>query len=236
MGDSMPRHVRPRSRNGWYRTVAVAGIAAVVLVGTAGVASARVGISDATVNDASTVATFTFDGGCNGSATVGMSVQLPPKASLTAASLPDGWELQGTDTSAAATSGAEVSLAGTPIPDGTTGGFALTLAGYDTAIDHLVPVLQRCEQGEVAWVDEDSSAAYPAPLLAATSSTATTAASSGEDGQPTTTASVAVTTDFVAESSDSGFTWVTVITGFIVGAAAAAIAGVIVRRRQARAN
>ena len=233
----MTEHTPTLRRPRWRTPLVVVGLAVTFVVATSAPASAHVGISDATASGDATVVTFAFDHGCDGSATVGMDVQLPPGAVLSAASLPDGWSLAGSDTSAAGTSGTVVSVTGTPIPDGTAGGFAFTLAGYDTAIDHLMPVLQKCEQGELAWVDENSSAAYPAPLLVATSTTPTTAGvtATGADTSPTT-AAVAVTTDFVAESTHSHFPWATVITGFVVGGLSAWVAGVIMRRRRAAAG
>jgi uncharacterized protein YcnI len=233
MTENTPTLRRPR----WRTPLVVVGLVVTFVVATSAPASAHVGISDATASGDATVVAFAFDHGCDGSATVGMDVQLPPGAVLSAASLPDGWSLAGSDASAAGTSGTVVSVTGTPIPDGTAGGFALTITGYDSAIDHLVPILQKCEQGELAWVDEDQSAANPAPLLVATSSTPTTAGVAPTGAQASsTTEAVAVTTDFVAESTHSGFPWVTVITGFIAGGIAAYVAGVIMRRRRATAD
>ena len=213
------------------RLAVAAAVVATSWMATTAVAGAHVGItSAATAPDGATTIDFGFDHGCGSSATGAIEMQLPAGATLVSANLIEGWSLTGT--------GPVVRIEGTPVPDGVPGGFALVVTGHDTSVDHLVPTVQFCEQGEQAWIDPDQSSPNAAPLLTATTAEppATGPVAAPEPISAVVDAGgtdVAVTTDYVAESSHSHVPWAAIIAG-VAGVAVVAGAVVVVLSRSRR--
>jgi periplasmic copper chaperone A len=153
-------------------------MALVALGVTVGPAGAHVGIvtastSAASTTDSVTTVTFAFDHGCGSSPTMALDLQLPAGAVVatpvpTTDGLMDGWVLESAQGDGASTSRQVVRLAGPPIPDGQASTFTVQIKGYDTSVDHLVPTVQVCSQGEEAWIDPDQASANAAPFLVAT--------------------------------------------------------------------
>lgn len=160
------------------RCVAVITLAFVAL-GTvfAGVSYGHVGITDATTDpNGVTTIEFSFDHGCGFSPTVRIEVKLPPEAVVVGTRVPAEWSVVETrDTFVAE---------GPQIPPTETVGFAVSLTNHDTSIDHLMPTIQICEAGTLAWIEPERSSNYPAPFLTATTEpvggTTTTEPPSGE--------------------------------------------------------
>jgi uncharacterized protein YcnI len=142
--------------------------------------------SAATSPEGVTAVQLRFDHGCGSAPTVAMDLRVPDGAELDGADLPDGW------TGSPVNASGVLRLAGPPIPDGQTVNFEVRLRGYDTGSDHLVPTIQECEGSDLAWIDPDQAASYPAPLLAATTPPTTT----------TTTAPAAVPEPIAADVPD----------------------------------
>lgn len=221
-------------------TVAAMSVVALITMSTA--AGAHVGIMGATTTGADTDVRFKFDHGCDGSPTVAMDLRLPDGATVVNADLPSGWDI--TDPST------EARLAGDPIADDATINFMLTLTGYDTSVSHLVPVVQRCEQGELAWIDSDPTAAYPAPALPATTtepsvppapqpaedSTSVTGPTPEADLPEPVTAADDAEADrdaiLVAEAEAAGAPWPIIIIAAVVAGALALGSTLVVRSRR----
>ena len=212
---------------------------AVMLVAGATAAGAHVGIKEATTGaDGRTTVTFGFDHGCDGAATDAMEIELPAGARVVSAELPSGWSLAG-DAASDGNGSNVFAIAGTPIPDGTPGGFVVVIEGYDTSVEHLVPIVQRSGDATELWLDPDPDAANPAARLAATTATApsTTATTSDAgatdpvDDPEATTNDIAVTSGFVAESSHGHTPWAAIIGGAVAVVVIAGGAIVLVRRR-----
>lgn len=179
------RTVRPTMRpttRPIVATVAALAVALGLALAPMPVAGAHVGIMSATTTGADTEVRFRFDHGCDGSPTTAMDIQLPTGATTVDSDLPTGWTLTGGDGTA--------TLSGPPIPDDGDITFMLTITGHDTSVQHLVPVLQQCPDGELAWIDADGASAYPAPVL-----TATTSEPAPTTTSPTTTSPTTTTTD-----------------------------------------
>jgi uncharacterized protein YcnI len=222
-------------RNRPGRLATAIAVVATVWVGLTATAGAHVGITSATTSpDGATTIDFGFDHGCGSSATIALEMQLPAGATLVSANLIEGWSLTG--------SGPVVRAEGTPVPDGVPGGFALVVTGYDTSVDHIVPTVQLCEQGEQAWIDPDQASPNAAPLLTATTPGVPPTAPPQVDPVPISAEAtdagvpandVAVTTSYVAESSHSHVPWAAIIAG-VAGVAVVAAAVVVVLSRSRR--
>jgi uncharacterized protein YcnI len=162
-------------------------VAAVALIMVAAPASAHVGIASASTTDAVTTINFSFDHGCGSSPTVALEMQLPEGAQVVSTELMEGWVFDGTSGDGASTSQQVARISGPAIPDGQLATFSIVARGYDTSVDHLVPTVQVCEQGQEAWIDPDQASAQAAPLLTAT----TTEPPADLNDETTTTSTVA---------------------------------------------
>jgi uncharacterized protein YcnI len=150
------------------RGVAAVLVAAVALILVAAPANAHVGIASASTTDAVTTINFSFDHGCGSSPTIALEMQLPTAAQVVSTELMEGWVFDGTTGDGASTSQQVARISGPPIPDGQFASFTVVARGYDTSVDHLVPTVQLCEQGQEAWIDPDQASPQSAPFLAAT--------------------------------------------------------------------
>jgi len=156
------------AQRGAWRGIAALVVAAMALIMAAGPASAHVGIASASTTDAVTTINFAFDHGCGSSPTVALEMQLPEAAQVVSTELMAGWVFDGTSGDGASNSRQVARISGPAIPDGQLATFAIVARGYDTSVDHLVPTVQVCEQGQEAWIDPDQASAQAAPLLTAT--------------------------------------------------------------------
>jgi len=134
---------------------------------------------------------FTVQHGCDGSPTVQLDMRLPDGVSAPAAEPPDGWTGQ--------VEGNVVTFEGGPLPDDQELTFRVRMilpATPDTTI--YFPFVQRCEVGEIRWIDipSDGSSAdldEPAPAMQLIGPVATT--------QPAAATTVTPTSTTVASSS-----------------------------------
>ena len=232
------------------RALAAAGLAAIALVVLSTPASAHVGIASASTTDAVTTINFSFDHGCGSSPTIALEMQLPAAAEVVSTELMSGWVFDGTTGDGASTSQQVARISGPPIPDGQFASFTVVARGYDTSVDHLVPTVQLCEQGEEAWIDPDQASPQSAPFLAATTAeppappapepTLAPAADPlpvAEPPEPLTAADEAdAAADADAGAEASGAPWVAIIAGVIGGAATVAVVQVVRSRRKAASS
>jgi periplasmic copper chaperone A len=206
------------------RLLVSVGFVAAVVLASATSAGAHVGITGATTTAGITTVEFAWDHGCGSQPTTAIEMRLPPGATVESTTLLAGWE--------ATIQGAEVRIAGPAVADGTSARFSLDLSGFDTSVEHLVPTLQICPDGEQAWIGADPEASDAAPRLSATTeappATSTTTAgdaASGDDDAEVTSAN-----DVEATASPASVPWVTII----VAIAAAVVLAVVVLVARAR--
>jgi periplasmic copper chaperone A len=171
------------------------GVAAIILVGLA-VASPALAHIDPDPTDAqagSEVSVgFTVQHGCDGSPTVQLDMRLPDGVSAPTAEPPDGWTGQ--------VDGNVVTFEGGPLPDDQELTFRVRMilpATPDTTI--YFPFVQRCEVGEIRWIDtpSDGSGAEldePAPAMQLFGPVATTEPAPSPTTPPTTTTQPTPTT------------------------------------------
>ncbi|HAP76861.1 MAG TPA: hypothetical protein DCR14_12345 [Acidimicrobiaceae bacterium] len=134
---------------------------------------------------------FTVQHGCDGSPTVQLDMRLPDGVSAPAAEPPDGWTGQ--------VEGNVVTFEGGPLPDDQELTFRVRMilpATPDTTI--YFPFVQRCEVGEIRWIDIPSDGSNadldePAPAMQLIGPVATT--------QPAAATTVTPTSTTVASSS-----------------------------------
>ena len=135
---------------------------------------------------------FTVQHGCDGSPTVQLDMCLPDGVSAPTAEPPDGWTGQVVDN--------VVTFEGGPLPDDKELTFRVRMilpATPDTTI--YFPFVQRCEVGEIRWIDipsDDSGAELdePAPAMQLFGPVATTQPAPATSVTPTTTAPASSTT------------------------------------------
>jgi len=227
-------------------------VAAAAMIMVAAPASAHVGIASASTTDAVTTINFSFDHGCGSSPTVALEMQLPEAAQVVSTELMAGWVFDGTSGDGASTSRQVARISGPAIPDGQFASFTVVARGYDTSVDHLVPTVQLCEQGQEAWIDPDQASPQSAPFLAATTAeppadlndgattTSTVAPGAGSGtADPQAPADVTSTADLEADNAaltadDAEATSSTL--GIIIAAAiaAAVVAGIVMVVRSRR--
>ncbi|MGE3620409.1 MAG: DUF1775 domain-containing protein [Acidimicrobiia bacterium] len=214
-----------------------------LVVALATTAGAHVGIDpeEATAGAVTTV-TLSFHHGKDGTATTGLSVQLPEGASVVAIPAKDGWTAQQTVEGGRTV----VTWSGGSVPDGQEGEFPVEVRLPATPGVALFPTVQVTEAGELAWIEEgegEGEDASPAPRLtlvadpAATTTTAaptttTTAAPTTTTAAPTTTVSLPGTVN-QAESRDDGdqspAPWL--IGSGVAAAVAIGVGGWVLKRR-----
>jgi uncharacterized protein YcnI len=134
---------------------------------------------------------FTVQHGCDGSPTVQLDMRLPDGVSSPTAEPPDGWTGQ--------VDGNVVTFEGGPLPDDQELTFRVRMilpATPDTTI--YFPFVQRCEVGEIRWIDipSDGSGAdldEPAPAMQLVGPVATTQPAPATTVAPTTPTATATT-------------------------------------------
>lgn len=130
---------------------------------------------------------FTVEHGCDGSATVGLDMRVPEGATAVVPEPPDGWTGGVTDR--------VVTFEGGPLPDDQPLTFRVRMAlpsTPDTTV--YFPFVQRCEIGEIRWIDipsdgsgDDLDEPAPAMRLIGPVATPTSTTSPPDASAPTTT-------------------------------------------------
>lgn len=145
------------------RLFLVPALVLVAVVALASVAGAHVDLEPGdAVAGSTTLLTFSFRHGKDGSATTGLEVLLPDGASVVDVPAVDGWR------SAVDEETGTITWTGGPVPDGTEARFPVEVQLPATAGVALFKTIQTTEAGELAWIEEEESeaeGAYPAPRL-----------------------------------------------------------------------
>lgn len=220
------------------RPFAALTLLAIVTLAAIAPAGAHVDVEPAEAVAGTTVLlTFSFHHGLDGTATTGLSVQLPEGASVVDAPEVEGWEIEveGEDP-------VVVTWSGGSVPDGVEAEFPLQVALPTEPGPALFPTVQITEAGELAWIseeegeDEDSNPAprvvlAPDPAGPTTTEEATTTTT--EDAAPATTTSLPGTTLQAGDRGEGG-----ALTPWLVAGAVAALVivvggGLLLRRHGA---
>lgn len=187
------------------------GAAAIILVGLVVASPAFAHIdphpTDAQAGSEVSVG-FTVQHGCDGSPTVQLDMRLPDGVGAPTAEPPDGWTGQ--------VDGNVVTFEGGPLPDDQELTFRVRMtlpATPDTTI--YFPFVQRCEVGEIRWIDtpSDGSGAEldePAPAMQLFGPVATTEPAPASTVPPTTVPATTTTTPTATTTGASSATAVNV--------------------------
>jgi uncharacterized protein YcnI len=141
-----------------------AATVAVLVVG-AGVASAHIDPDPAAV-EAGTPATVGFgvEHGCEGSPTIALDIELPEELTDTEPVAKPGWE--------ATIDGRVLTFSGGPLDADTPDTFSITFTAPTTPGTLLFPTVQKCTDGEIAWIavaaEGEPEPEHPAPQLLVT--------------------------------------------------------------------
>jgi uncharacterized protein YcnI len=139
-----------------------------IVLASAGVASAHVGIVEDEVEAGTTaLITFQFSHGCEGSPTTAIRIQMPENIPAVAPTINANWDVSKTmealDAPIEGSHGEQLServsevvyTAETPVADGYRDVFVLSVAIPEDAAGTTLffPTIQTCESGETAWIE-----------------------------------------------------------------------------------
>ena len=116
--------------------------------------------------------TFSLSHGCDGSATTGITIDIPETITSVAPTVNPGWDIT------PLAEGQVTYTAQAPLADGLRTTFVLSLQIPEDAVGETLsfPVLQSCEVGETDWseavVEGEAEPVHPAPSLTVTAATA----------------------------------------------------------------
>jgi uncharacterized protein YcnI len=172
--------------------------------------------------------TFSVGHGCDGSATTGITIDVPEAIESVTPTVNPGWDVT------PLTDGQVTYTALTPLADGLRTTFELSLQiPADAAVGDTLafPVLQSCEVGETDWaepvVEGEAEPAHPAPAVTVTAATG----EAGHDhGDTDDTAAAGSASD---AGGDDVLARVLGIGGLVVGAVGLVVA--VASRRQSAA-
>lgn len=232
-----------------YATVTLAG-AALLALSAPLAASAHVEVEpSSTAAGSYSLLTFSLGHGCDGSATTGITIDIPESISSVTPTVNPGWDINkvtvdqaapATDAEAAegetpTTRVGQVSYtAQAPLADGLRTTFVLSLQIPEDAVGETLafPVLQSCEVGETNWseaiVEGEAEPAHPAPALTVTAATA--GSGHGHGDADVVDADAAASTE--TTSTDDVLARILGIGGLVVGAVGLVVA-VAARRKNA---
>ncbi|WP_144711008.1 YcnI family protein [Curtobacterium pusillum] len=230
---------------------ATLGVTALIVLGTAGVASAHVeATATSTAADSYTTATFSVPHGCDGSPTTKIEFQVPesiievtptvnPNWTITKATEPYTSPSSSADDESAEDAGERVTsvtyTAKTPLPADERDTFQLSFSLPDGKAGDRVefPALQTCEKGSVEWNQEQKTGAaepeHPAPSIVLTAAVPVAADGDPIEATPTATADASASTASPADPDLVGrFLG---LGGLVLGAVALVVAVANTRRR-----
>lgn len=218
-----------------------AAVSATVVLAAGGVASAHIN-PDPPAMEAGSTGTigFTIEHGCDGSPTTDVMFEIPEGVTGVAPVDKDGWT--------ATVTGNKLEFKGGPLGADEEDHFDITLTAPTQAGEIHFPIIQTCEQGELAWIEIPAEGAaepeHPAPTLKVTEGPPTSAdlvpEAEGEDAAAEVTAgstegtaliaplATTVTTTAEDDSSNTG----TVVVVIVVAAAVLIGGGVALARRR----
>jgi len=182
---------------------------------------------------------FKVEHGCEGSPTTSLKFQIPASITDAAGVAKDGWT--------ATLTGDTLEFKGGPLAPDQEDHFDISFTAPTTAGDIKFPIIQTCEQGEIAWIEIPAAGAAepenPAPTIKITEGPPTSAelTPAPEEDEGTTEGTV-VATDTgavvapttVADSSDDSSN-TGAIVGVVIGAAIVLVGGgwMLARRKKA---
>lgn len=220
------------------RPIAAAVFAAAVMLLGAAPASAHIEPEPGSV-PALTPATVAFvvEHGCDGSATTEVAIQVPEGITEAEPEPKDGWTT--------ATAGGVVTWTGGPLPDDQPDRFELSFIAPDAEGQTLAfPLVQTCQQGELAWIDTEgpdtgSESENPAPTLeitaapaAETTTAPSTTAAPSTTQAPATTEAAAPPVSRTANTDDGGSSDAPLVISGIVALVVVVAGGLAFRRWQ----
>ena len=231
---------------------ATLGVTALIVLGTAGVASAHVSATaTSTAANSYTTATFSLPHGCDGSPTTRIAFEVPesiievtptvnPNWTITKTTEPYTSASAATDDESAEDAGERVTsvvyTAKTPLPADERDTFSLSFSLPDGKAGDLVefPAVQTCEKGTVEW-NQEQKAGQTEPEHPAPSITLTAAEATDDDGDPiaATPTAEAAGTDTTASSDPDLVGRFLGLGGLVLGAVALVVAVANTRRRSA---
>ena len=142
----MELHHRGRSLLCMKRRSFVVAATIAAVFGSAGVASAHVGVSPRVVKaGAKATVSLTIPHGCAGSPTTKVAVKAPASVNGLTARAPEGWT--------ASVSGSVVTFAGGSLDAKTKGRFSFSFTAPKTEATLVFPTIQTCAKGETAWIE-----------------------------------------------------------------------------------
>jgi uncharacterized protein YcnI len=164
------------------------GAAALLMISGTGPASAHVDLKgDTTAAGSSSLLTFSFSHGCDGSATTGIAISIPDEIESVSPGMNYGWTVEKiTDDSATPVAdeahgeGGRVTevvyTAKEPVADGFYDSLVLKVALPEGAEGETIyfPTIQTCEDGETAWIEiptegqDEDDLESPAPSITVT--------------------------------------------------------------------
>jgi uncharacterized protein YcnI len=198
-----------------------------VLVVGAGTVSAHIDPDPAAV-EAGTAATVAFgvEHGCLESPTIALDIELPEQLTDVAPVAKPGWD--------ATIEGRVLTFSGGPLDADTADSFSITFTAPTTPGTLLFPTVQKCTDGETAWIavaaEGQPEPEHPAPALKVTAGppTAEDLAPPADDeeaaaGPDTTLADTPATTDASSSQSNNDGSNTGLLIGGLVAAAAIGI-------------
>jgi uncharacterized protein YcnI len=213
-----------------YATVTLAG-AALLALSAPLAASAHVDVEpSSTAAGSYSLLTFSLGHGCDGSATTGITIDIPDSVTSVTPTVNPGWDIT------PLTDGQVTYTALTPLADGLRTTFVLSLQiPADAAVGDILafPVLQSCEVGETDWseaiVEGEEEPAHPAPSLTVTAA----AAESGHGHDDADVAAADAAASSGTTATDDVLARILGIGGLVVGAVGLVVA--LASRRTAKA-
>jgi hypothetical protein len=207
-----------------------------VILITGGVASAHID-PDPIAIQAGTSATVAFnvEHGCDGSPTTSMSFQIPDGVTDAAGVAKDGWT--------ATLTGNTLEFKGGPLAADEEDHFDITFTAPATAGDISFPIIQTCEQGELAWIEPIVEGAEeperPAPIVKITEGAPTAEdltpepeEEEGTEGTVVATDTGATPTTVAASSDDDSSNTGTIVVIVVIVVIVLVGGGVVLARRQ----
>lgn len=214
--------------------VCVAASMTTVLIGSA-VALAHIDPDPLAMQvNTSGIVAFTIEHGCDGSPTTSVRIQVPAEVTDVTPIDKDGWT--------AALTGDVVEFSGGPLAADQEDHFDISLTAPARAGEVRFPIIQTCQQGELAWIEVETEGGaepeHPAPVLKITEGTPTAEdlAPEGEhadDSGTATEAPLAPTATVVAAAADDDSSNAGVIVVVVIVVVVVLVGGgVILARRR----
>jgi hypothetical protein len=211
-----------------------------VVLATGGIVSAHIDPDPIAIQagNSATVA-FKVEHGCDGSPTTSMSFQIPEGVTDAVAVDKDGWT--------ATLSGRTLEFTGGPLAADEEDHFDITFTAPASAGEISFPIIQTCEQGELAWIEPTVEGAEeperPAPIIKITEGAPTAedlapeheeeeGTEEGTEGTVVATGTEAISTTVAASSDDDSSNTGTIVVVVVIVVVVLVGGGVVLARRR----